>query len=193
MTDNLKQASSDHKKDSKKFKKEKIKRLQEKLDLEASKCKEYLDRLKYLQADFENYRKRAEKENQTLSDRVKEIFVSNLLVLLDDLELILERGETSNDINPILDGVKMVYKKFQSFLEQEGLKRLDVLGELFNPCKHEILAKIETEEYRDGTIIEEVRKGFLFKDKIIRPSIVKVASKLDDDKLREVNKKELYK
>lgn len=154
---------------------ETLKQLSEKLAEEQEKSREYLNRLKYLQADFENYRRRVEKEVQDAVQRGNEQLVACLIGILDDLENAIQAGEATENKDALLEGVSMVHKNLGKLLENEGLERLECVGQAFNPNLHEILAQIPTSEHESGTVLEEARKGFLFKGKVLRPSIVKVA------------------
>ncbi len=154
---------------------EEIKRLEKALKTEQARAKEYLDRLKYLQADFENYRKRLEKETQETVQRSNEKLIANLLTMMDDLERALETGKRTENVGALLQGVEMIYKNLCAMLEHEGLRRIDSLGKPFDPNTHEILAKVPAKDCEEGTVVEEVRKGFMFKGKVIRPSVVKIA------------------
>jgi molecular chaperone GrpE len=155
--------------------KESVKRLEEQLDVEQQKTKEYLTRLKYLQADFENYRKRAEKQVQDTVQRSKEHLVTSLITVLDDFESAISAGETTENKDALLDGIKMVQKKLDNLLAKEGLERLECVGKPFDPNKHEILAQVPTNDHQSGTVLEEARKGFIFNGKVLRPSVVTIA------------------
>ncbi len=154
---------------------ETVKKLSEKLEAEQEKSKEYLNRLKYLQADFENYRKRVEKEVQEAVQRGNEKLVACLIDIMDDLEKAISAGESTENKGALLEGIKMVHKNLDKLLEKEGLERLDCVGQAFDPNVHEVLAEVPTKNHQSGTVVEEARKGFMFKGKVLRPSIVKVA------------------
>ncbi len=154
---------------------EKLKKLEEALTAEQVKSKECLDRMMYLQADFENYRKRVDKETQEITQRSNERLVINLLGVVDDLGRAIQTGQTTDNAKALLEGVEMVQKKLSSVLEQEGLTRIDAVGKPFDPNMHELLAKIPSKDREEGIIVEEARKGYVFKGKVIRPSVVKIA------------------
>jgi molecular chaperone GrpE len=164
---------------------EMVKKLEEKLEAEQEKSKEYLNRLKYLQADFENYRKRVEKEIQQAVQRSNEKSVSCLVDLLDDLEKAISAGETTENKTALLEGIKMIHKNLDKLLEQEGVEKLECVGQAFNPNLHEVLAQVPTKEHQSGTVLEEARKGFMFKGKVLRPSIVKIACKVSESDKNE--------
>lgn len=154
---------------------ETIKRLEGRLGAEEEKTKEYLNRLKYLQADFDNYRKRMEKEVQEAIERSNERLVAGLIDIIDDLESAISAGEKTENKNALLEGIKMVHKKLDSLLEKEGLVRLECVGRTFDPNIHEVLAEVSTKNHKPGTVVEEARKGFIFKGRVLRPCIVKIA------------------
>jgi len=156
---------------------ETIERLREELEAEESKSKEYLNRLKYLQADFENYRKRMEKDFQEAAQRSNEKLIVNLLGIIDDLERAIETGRKTKNVDALLEGIEMLYKNLGSILEREGLTRIGSVGKPFDPNLHEVLMQIPTDEHEEGTVIEEARQGFKFRGRVIRPSVVKIASK----------------
>lgn len=154
-----------------------IRRLREELKAEQARSTDYLNRLKYLQADFENFRKRAEKEFREATQRSNERLIVNLLGVMDDLERAIETGKTAENLDALSDGVEMVYRNLCTALEREGLTRIETLGKPFDPNVHEVLAKVHTKDHEEGTVIEESRKGFMFKGRVMRPSIVKIASR----------------
>jgi molecular chaperone GrpE len=155
--------------------KQKIKQLEEQLAAEQQKSQDYLTKLKYLQADFENFRRRTEKQVQDAVTRSNENLVSSLIAVIDDFENAISAGEKTENKDALLDGIKMVHKKLDCLLATEGLERLECLGQQFDPNKHEVLAQIPTNDHESGTVIEEARKGFIFKGKVLRPSVVTIA------------------
>lgn len=154
-----------------------IEALQTALDeLEAQK-EEYYRLLQRLQADFENYRRRMNKEREELIKRANERLLLELLPVLDSLEraLQVEQGEKEGANRSILEGIKIVYRQFQEVLAKEGVKPIPAVGEPFNPEKHEAVMQVENSKAKEGTIVEELRKGYYLHDKVLRPSMVKVA------------------
>jgi molecular chaperone GrpE len=131
-----------------------------------------MNQLKYLQADFENYRKYYEKEKQEIIERANEDLIKELLVVIDDFERALQSVEGEKD----KQGLAYIYRNFLKILEKHGLKQIEALNRKFDPSLHEAVLK-EVSEKDDGTIIEEIQKGFTFKGKVLRPSKVKVSSK----------------
>ena len=162
-----------------------IKALEEKLEAEQEKSKECLTRLQYLQADFENYRKRTEKVAQDALRNSNERLVSCLIDVLDDLEYAISAGATTENKDALLDGIRMIHNNLDKILEKEGLEKLECVGRHFDPNLHEVLTQVPSKEHESGTVIEETRKGFLFKGKVIRPSIVKIACEASESDKNE--------
>jgi len=163
----------------------KKKRLLEQLKTEQEKSQEYLNRLKYLQADFENYQKRMEKEIQEIVHRSNEKMVASLLNVVDDLERAIETGKTVKKVEPLLEGVEMVYRTLITTLEREGLVSIEAVGKPFDPNIHEFLAKVPKRDCEEGIVVEETRRGFMFKGKVVRSSIVKISCKENEVKNNE--------
>jgi molecular chaperone GrpE len=164
---------------------ETVKKLEEQLTAEEAKSKDYMNRLKYLQADFENYRRRVEKETQEAVQKSNAQLVSCLVDVLDTLESAICAGETTENTAALLEGIKMVHKNLDNLLAKEGLQRLECVGKAFDPNLHGILAQVPTNEHENGTVLEEARKGFMFRGKVLRPSVVKIACETPEGKNNE--------
>jgi len=132
--------------------------------------KNYLEDLQRLQAEFDNYRKRVDKEKQELYKFADEKLIISLLDILDDFELALKHNQDK--------GVEMIYSKLYSLLEKKGLKLIKAKGK-FNPEIHEAL--IQEQGSEGGIILEELQKGYTLNEKVIRPSKVKI-SKMKEKK-----------
>jgi len=151
-----------------------LKEAMETLDKERAKSEDYLRRLQYLQADFENYRKRVEKEMSDNRQFGNQRLLSDLIVVNDELELALREAEESKENPTILEGIGMVHKRLQGLLSKEGVEKIQSQGSKFNPDLHDAALRVASNE-EDGTIVEEIRRGYTLKGKVLRPSIVKVA------------------
>jgi molecular chaperone GrpE len=149
--------------------------LTQQLDMEKKRSEEYLTRLKYLQADFENLKKRCDRQMAEVKNYCTERLVLELLNVVDELELALKTAQNANSAQPLIEGVQMTLKKLRKVLEQEGVFSIDCEGKVFDPSKHNAIATIERHDVDECVVAEEVRKGYIMKDKVIRPSIVKVA------------------
>jgi len=148
--------------------------LEKQLDAEKKRSEDYLTRLRYLQADFENVKKRCDRQLEQAKNYATERLVLQLLDIVDELELAVETGESTSDGKPLLEGVQMTLKKFRKVLEQEGVSPIECEGKTFDPSKHNAVATIEREGVKGCIVGEEVRKGYIMKDRVIRPSIVNV-------------------
>lgn len=143
---------------------------------------DYLNRLKYFQADFENYKRRMSREIPLMSEAGVRRVATELLVVLDELDCALEAGRKSVGNEGVVEGVELVKKKFVSILEKEGLERIEAVGQKFDPNKHEALMRVETNDQEEGTIVEEIRPGYVFKGQVMRPSLVKVATRKESER-----------
>lgn len=142
---------------------------------EKKRSADYLNRLKYLQADFENLKKRQDRQLEELRKFSNERLILEILGIIDELEAAVKESKQTQSVETLLKGVEMTLKKAKKVLELENVFPIDCIGQVFDPSKHEVIARIESEE--EGKIIEEIRKGYTMKGKVIRPSIVKIAVK----------------
>lgn len=152
---------------------EELNRLKQELDREKARAEEYYNRLLRVQADFDNFRKRTLKEKEEFWKYAPEPLITAILPVLDNFQRALQTPP--GDGEKLLEGVKMIYRQLQEVLENEGLKLINSQGEEFDPNLHEAVMQEETTEYPDNTVIEELRTGYFFKDRLIRPAMVKVA------------------
>lgn len=134
------------------------------------------------QADFENYRKRMERERSETYNRVVADIAAKLLPVLDNLKRALEaeasvEASESDEFRHFLSGVDLIYKQLNGVLDALGVKAVAAEGERFNPHLHEAVVTEETDEYEPDTVMQEIVRGFKIGDKLIRPSLVKVAVK----------------
>ncbi len=133
---------------------------------------EYLNKLKRLKADFVNYRNRAKKEKQQIEVKTKMEIISSLLPVIDNFERALKSVDEDSEF---LSGVKMIHKQLIDVLKKEGLEVIDTEGEEFDPAYHEAVMQVEAEDVDSGFIVEEIQRGYMMEDKVVRPAMVKVA------------------
>jgi molecular chaperone GrpE len=147
------------------------------LEAEKQRSEDYLTRLKYLQADFENLKKRFEREAEQIRCYCTERMVLQLLEVVDELELAVKNGEISTpSTEGLLEGVEMTLKKLRKVLEQEGVSEIpDSEGKPFDASLHNAIATEEREDFAESTVIDQIRKGYILRGRVIRPSIVRVA------------------
>ena len=193
----MKKGKTDKKSDSKKVeittdelkettKIEKIEDNQKELEKKAEMVEEYLIKLQRLQADFENFKKRTEKEKENWQKYSNECLIKNLLFVLDNFEQALASIPKDSQI---MAGLKIIFKQLWEILECEGLKSIKAVGEKFNPYMHEALMVVENKEKEEDTIIEQIQKGYMLHSKVIRPSKVMVAKKPKiDEETQDKNK-----
>jgi len=154
-----------------------ISQLEDALDHEREKSEDLLRRLQYLQADFENYRKRVEKEVGDVKRFSNERLLSDLLTVKDELDLAFAKIRETKQNPVLLEGVGMIQKRVQNILSKEGVERIPGSGSKFNPEYHEAALRVVSDDEEEGTVLEEVRAGYMLKGRVLRPSIVKVAGK----------------
>ncbi len=145
--------------------------LQQALAEEKEKAEKYLANWQRSQADFDNYIKRSEQDKLEIAECASRTLILDLLPILDDFERALASVPDESDEGNWTEGVKLIYNKLRTFLETQGLAEIKAEGECFDPYLHEAAGQLEGEE---GIIVEVIRKGYKFKDKLLRPSMVMV-------------------
>ncbi|WP_018130364.1 nucleotide exchange factor GrpE [Effusibacillus pohliae] len=124
-------------------------------------------------ADFDNFRKRTRQEKEELSKYATLRFVQEILPVLDNFQLALAAETT--DAESLKKGVDMVFRQFLGALERQGVVEMQAVGKPFDPNFHEAVMQVESEEHESGIVVEELRKGYLLHDKVVRPAMVKVS------------------
>ncbi len=136
-----------------------------------------------LAADFDNYKKRVSKEKTDLSLYANEEMVRELLNVLDNLNLAIEHASPDGDISSTVEGIKLVYNLFLSTLGRFGLSAIDSsTGTEFDPRLHQAIERIETEEITPGLVLDELIRGYMFKDRLLRPASVTVSTDILEKK-----------
>ena len=127
------------------------------------------------QADFENYRKRIERERHQEHHRGVELFVERLLPVLDALDraLATDPGSASAEYRK---GFELIERQMSDLLAKQGLTRMETVGKEFDPHFHHAIEQVETSEYAEGAVIDELQPGYLFHGRVLRPAMVRVAS-----------------
>ena len=165
------EASEDSKegKDRKFFgkKKDKIDKMDEKIE-------ELTDQVKRQMAEFDNYRKRTEKEKASMYIIGAKDIVEKILPIVDNFERGLATAEGSED--PFVQGMEKIYKQFLTTLNEMGVKAIEAVGTEFNPDFHNAVMHVEDEEAGENIVVEEFQKGYMYKDFVVRHSMVKVAN-----------------
>jgi len=149
---------------------EEIEQLKKELEEQTRLAEERLEQLKYLQADFDNFRKWSAKEKETITALANERLISDLLVIFDDFERALPSLEQEKN----REGMDMIYKKFVKILSEYGLQPIECVGKKFDPRYHEVLCTEKCSQ-EHNTVLEDYGRGYQLKSKVIRPSKVKIA------------------
>jgi molecular chaperone GrpE len=140
---------------------------------------DYKDRLLRSQAEFQNYQKRMEREFADYKNYANSKLLGDLLFILDDFQNALAAACEERD-KEYIKGFEMIYNNFREVLEKEGLSEIEAEDERFDPWKHEAVDMVPTTECPEHTILNVVQKGYKFKDKVIRPAMVRVSTQPKD-------------
>lgn len=152
-------------------------KLKNDLDEKNQKCDEYLGMLQRSAAEFDNYKKRTQKEKEAIYVDSTGDVVTVFLTILDNMERALAAISCdSEDVKILKDGVDMVYKQFQEAFKKLGVEEIATLDEKFNPQVHNAVMHVEDENFGENQVIEVFQKGYKLKDKVLRHSMVKVAN-----------------
>jgi molecular chaperone GrpE len=144
----------------------------------AAKADEHWDRLLRTTADFDNFKKRAAREKQDAIKFANESLLQKLIPVLDNFDMALAAAQTSGKgeaVQSLQTGVKMIYQQLKSALTEAGLEELDATGKPFDPNLHEAVSQKETAEVPEGQVVQQLRKGYKFRDRLLRPASVVVA------------------
>ena len=146
----------------------------EKKDKKDEKIEELTDQVKRQMAEFDNYRKRTEKEKASMYIIGAKDIVEKILPIVDNFERGLATAEGSED--PFVQGMEKIYKQFLTTLDEMGVKPIEAVGTEFNPDFHNAVMHVEDEEAGENIVVEEFQKGYMYKDFVVRHSMVKVAN-----------------
>ncbi|MBB3127279.1 molecular chaperone GrpE [Paenibacillus rhizosphaerae] len=136
---------------------------------------DYQQRAIRTQADFDNFRKRTQKEKEDLAKYASSKLVTELLPVVDNFERALAAAGEGIEMESFTKGVSMIFRQLEGVLQAEGLQAMVTVGEPFNPEYHQAIMQVESDEYEEGIVVEEVQKGYMLKDKVLRPAMVKVS------------------
>jgi len=152
-----------------------IAELEKKLDLAEAQSGEYLDMLKRKAAEFENYKRRTAKERDSLSCEITGSVISKFLDLADNLDSAVENVRNEKK-GPLKDGLNLIYRQMQDILKNLDVQVIEAVGNEFDPNIHFALLHVEDENVGENIVVEELKKGYMYKGKVIRHSMVKVAN-----------------
>ncbi len=131
-------------------------------------------RVLYVQAEFQNFRRRKEDEVKDLQKFAAGEVLTKLLPIIDNFERAIAASETTDNVDAIKSGLAGTLKLLQTFLQKSGITPIESLGKEFDPSYHEAIGHIESDEYPPHTVAEEVQKGYILHDRVLRPALVRV-------------------
>ena len=168
--ENSEEAETEEKSEEKKgfFKKKK--------DKKDEKIEELTDRVKRQMAEFDNFRKRTEKEKASMYEIGAREIIEKILPVVDNFERGLAAVPEEEKDSPFADGMTKIYKQMMTVFEEMGVKAIDAVGEEFNPDYHNAVMHVEDEEAGENVVVEEFQKGYKYHDSVVRHSMVKVAN-----------------
>ena len=148
------------------------------LETEVSELK---DKLLRKAAEFENYKRRTENDQINLLNYAAESFIQKLLPVVDDFERSLQHVDDAQEVDAIKKGLKLIYDKLMKVLDEQGIKKMESVGQPFNVDYHEALLQRPDDSVEPHTVLEEVEKGYIYKDKVIRHAKVIVSEEIREE------------
>ncbi len=158
-------------------------KIQALLEEKTKEAAENFDKWLRLRAEFENFKKRVQREKADLMKFGSENLLKAMLPALDNLARAIDHGKNAPENDSLLEGVEITHKQFLNILEKFGVKPIQAAGEIFNPEQHEAIAQEESEQ-EPNRVIEEVERGYLFHDRLLRPAKVIVSKAKTDQKIK---------
>ena len=169
VTEEKEETAQSEKKDKKFWKKEKK-------DKNAELVEELTDRVKRQMAEFENFRKRSEKEKAGMFEMGAKSVIEQILPVIDNFERGLAAVPEDAKDDPFIDGMEKIYRQLMDAMDKLNVKPIEAVGTEFNPDFHNAVMHVEDEEAGENVVVEEFQKGYLYKDQVVRHSMVKVAN-----------------
>jgi len=156
-------------------KEKEIKELKQKVEEKEREIKEHNDRLLRVAADFDNYKKRAAREKEEWVKFANEDLIKSILPSVDNLERAINHSEKTEDIQSLVEGVKLTLQQLLQTLNKFGVSPIESLGKPFDPALHEAMLVVETDQQEANRVVEEFQKGYLLNDRLLRPATVSVS------------------
>jgi len=150
------------------------------VELEAQ-VKDFQDKLLRKAAEFENYKRRTENDQTNLFKFAAESFIVKLLPVVDDFERSISHMDSAKDVESVKKGIQLIYDKLMKILDEQGVKKIEAVGKPFNVDFHDALLQRRAEDVEPHTVLDEIEKGYLYKDKVIRHSKVIVSEDMAED------------
>lgn len=156
---------------------EEIRSLRKELQTAKESSEVHLNKLKYLMADFDNYRKQMEKQASSRIETAKAELLLKFLNIRDDYQRALATaGKDANSV--LVAGLEGILKNIDSFLSSEGVRPIEAVGTPFDPAVHDAIAFVAKDDVEENSVTAEIRMGYMLNDKVLRPSMVEVARKI---------------
>jgi molecular chaperone GrpE len=149
--------------------------LAQELQRSQTQAKDYFDGWQRERADFANYKRRIERDQQAMKENLTTEVIKKYLTIVDDLERALKARPTEGPAVAWSNGIELVVRKLQNILDNEGIKRIPAEKEEFNPSRHEAISYEASPDHEGGQIIEVIQQGYTLGDRVIRPALVRVA------------------
>jgi molecular chaperone GrpE len=153
----------------------KMELMRQEMEAAQTKADEYLDGWQRARAEFANYKRRIDREQTQVYQVATANIIKRFLDILDDLERALKNKPQDEEGEAWAEGIELIYRKFITVLEAEGVKPMEADGEYFDPNLHEAISHEDNEDFDSGQIIEVVKRGYYLEDRILRPAMVRVA------------------
>ena len=150
--------------------------LKKQLSEMTQKSEEYLDILQRTVAEFDNYKKRTQREKESIRKETVCDVVADFIKVADNLERALESTEKDCDYKTVREGIELVYKQFNEILNNLGVEEIKCIGEKFDPNLHNAVMHVNDKNYNESEVIEELQRGYIMENRVIRHSVVKVAN-----------------
>jgi molecular chaperone GrpE len=163
-----------------------LKEMEEQVESLKKEAAENHDRLLRLAAEFENYKKRATREMNDFRKFANESFAKAMLPVVDSMDLAIESSSNDKHVsNSMVEGVNMTLKEILKVFEQFGVRRFESIGSTFDPNLHQAVMQEETDAFPENTVSKELQKGFMIHDRLLRPAMVVVSKKPDNQKKKD--------
>ena len=161
--------------------------LREQLENKEIEAKNNYERFLRQAAEFENYKKRTSRDRDDAIRFAKESVIKDLLPIVDNLERAITHASGGGNGNTLVEGVEMVLRSLVDMLAKHGVTQISAAGQAFDPAKHEAMAQVETDAHEPNSVVEELHKGYMLHERLLRPALVTVAkpAKIQDKKKRE--------
>lgn len=138
-------------------------------------AEEHYNRMLRIQADFDNFRRRTQREKEELAKYASMKLIEQLLPVLDNFERAMQVGQDGGEENSFFVGMEMIHRQLMQVMEAEGLRKMEPVGTPFDPEMHQAVVREESEEHEEGIVIDVIQNGYWLKDKVLRPAMVKVS------------------